>query len=599
MTGRSTRVLLAALLAAGLGGAAAAERLTARASETEVTLGATFEILLTFEGEDEGRIVPPALPPGLEGLSTSQSSQIRIVNGRISRTTALEMHVRALRPGEYVIPPAEGHLMSGRVVRSEPIQVSVRPAAAASPEDRAEREKGGIFLRAELAPREVYVGEALAYAARVYLREGHRHARPPQAEAGHFDGFRVDAQEFDPTRGRWVDLESGRFSEFDVDRKILVPLDAGEHLVLPGKAHVVVEREGQGYRRRSSIFGIFRDTSDLRQGAVEADPVTVKVSALPEAGRPRDFSGIVGRGLKAHVSVDRPTGEVGEPLEYRILLTGQADLRGLKDPRPRFPPTVTVFDSKGESKLEWGDGGVRGEARFEYVLVPAAPGTLELPPFQLSWFDASRGRYATLEVASPAVQVTGEAAPLHRALVVPPPTAAGQGDEEAARSTIRFLREEVGDLPPKRPPLHRRTSGRLAFGLLLLAAVAVEAATRYRERYAGDAAGLRASRAAREARRGLGAVDLDGDPREACGALAAAVREYVAAKSRRATPGLTGDELREILAEHAVPEDVADRGVELLGRLERGRYAPVAAGDVARERDAAREWVLEVERCFV
>lgn len=594
MTGSFLRISLLAVFVALFGAPLLRARgVVARVQPPEVRVGQRLRFDLTFEDIDRIQYDPPQFPEGVQLLGQSQSSQVSIVNGRQTREVTLSFELRAVEVGKYEIPAVKILARQGKF-STAPVDLEVLPPPAR--EEGEEKDAGPLFLDVALSPKAVYMGEPISLWSRVYLKEGYRHARPPQGQEGRFEGFRVDQQEVDNKSGRWVTRPQGRFTEFDVDRKILVPLQEGEFTLLPGGAHVNVMRESDQFRRRAFMSSFFDPPS--QQVRLEADGQVVKVFPIPRKGRPADYRGLVGRKLELSARIDETEVKVGTPVHLTLELEGRADLRGLKEIPLDFPPGVTVFETKGSCEIEWTPEGARSRAVFESVLVPNRPGRIQLPDISLSYFDAEKGVFARLQKPGISLQAQGQAAPPSVAV----PAAASQVVREASveeateQRTLRFLHELPDGFPPRQAPLHARAGGLFWVGLLLVLGVASEAYGRHRERFAGDALGLRASQAYRSARASLAELAGRTPDREFYGEFAGILREYVAAKLRRETAGLRTDELRDLLGERGVPEDVVELGVDLLSQLEALRYSGAGQGNPDRERVLAQGWIDKLER---
>lgn len=587
MTGSVRGAVVAfAILALG----ARALEVSVEVSSERVRVGEAFDLVVTVEGADRSTPPSPGLPDGLELENTSQSTQLSIVNGRASATATYLFRLRALKEGRFVIPPIQ--VPGARP--TAPVSIQVETPKPPDPADRARREERGIFYDVAVSPATVYVGEPVVVSGRVFLKKGHTHSRAPQAQAGRYPGFKVEDQEFDASRGRWQDLASGKFSEFFAEKKVLVALEAGTHTLVPGGVLVSIERDDDPFRRRGgSLFGSMFSDSSFQQGILPADPVSVTVNGLPEAGRPADFRGVVGRGLAVTVGVDRLEAKVGEPIHVRVDLAGQADLRGLKDLGLRFPPSVTVFDSKGQATLEWAEGGAVGKASFEYVIVPVAPGRLALPGVDLPVFDAAAGRYHRLQKPIPPVEVTGTPTPM---APVPVARAAGSDPTGVREGSIRFPPEDPGPLPIQEPREAFGDTFRLALGLLGAAFVVLELLARRRDRFEADPGARRAAEAAREARRAIAGLAEAGDARARGGRLAQILREYVAARLKRPAAGITNAELAAGLEAAGVGEGLRQAGVALLEAAERARYAAPGEASAAAEPEPALAWIAAIER---
>lgn len=586
-TRRITRALAAlALLAPGL----VAQGVTALVHDPEVRLGQTVRFSLTFENLERIEYDPPAFPEGLEFLERSQNQQFTMVNGQAQSKITLVYSLRAVKTGSLEIPAVEVRAREG-TFRTQPATVTVTRAPAAS---QAQPGDDPIFLETTLEPAEVYLGEPLALEAQLYLDYRFRFATSPRMTVSAYEGFRDDEVELSG-QPEMVDRGDQRYSRLAVERRVLVPLKTGELPVLPGSLRVGVQRRQGGRRYDRSLFSGLLGPP-VQQVAVEGEPRFVQVKPVPSQGRPADDLGIVGRDLKLSVTADPPEVEAGNPIHVRVTLEGRADLRGLEEIPISFPDEFTVFETTGTHRLEWSPQGPRSVAVFESVVVPTHPGQRTLPDVEVPWFDAAAGKYARLRHAGPTLKVTGEApraaaqAPARTVRGPEPATASG------AAATLRYLRETPGELPPRRPPLHARREGWLALGLLLMVAAAIELEARRRAAIAADGLGFRASRAAGDARAALAKLDAAEDPRQAYGELVRVLREYVAARARRAAGGLRADELPGLLEELGASSVRIDEGRQLLATIEECRYGNPEKGNLDRDLALSRAWIRELER---
>jgi hypothetical protein len=142
---------------------------------------------------------------------------------------------------------------------------------------------------------------------------------------------------------------------------------------------------------------------DLDVGAVRKKDVVLEspgaelaVLPLPEAGRPANFTGAVGR-FALDASVDNTRVRAGEPIELRLVVRGEGNFDRVNTPGladstelKTYPPTISQAD---------------GTKTFVQAVVPQGPGATEIPPVELAYFDPAAGRYATAKSHSIAVDV--------------------------------------------------------------------------------------------------------------------------------------------------------------------------------------------------
>jgi hypothetical protein len=144
----------------------------------------------------------------------------------------------------------------------------------------------------------------------------------------------------------------------------------------------------QDNRRQRSIFDQFFGTyQDVRYKAI-SNPVTVKVLPLPEAGKPKDFKGAVGKfGFMAEI--DRENVNVNDAINLKINFSGTGDLKLLEAPEIAFPSDFEVYDPKINTDLN------AGRKTVEYLIIPRAAGDFEIPVLTFSYFDPNTGKYVS------------------------------------------------------------------------------------------------------------------------------------------------------------------------------------------------------------
>jgi hypothetical protein len=179
---------------------------------------------------------------------------------------------------------------------------------------------------------------------------------------------------------------------------------------MPGgviQAQYAVTRKRGG---RSGELPLFQDLpgfTDVRTEVFSAAPKEVEVKALPDAGRPASFTGLVGQfTMKATPSATEVG--VGQTVTVDVEVEGDGALGGVSLP-PLQGDGFTVYDDKPAVEAQIVDGKYRARATFKRAIVPDRPGDLSLPPVELAWFDPVEGRYRTGASAPITLKVTGAA----------------------------------------------------------------------------------------------------------------------------------------------------------------------------------------------
>lgn len=122
---------------------------------------------------------------------------------------------------------------------------------------------------------------------------------------------------------------------------------------------------------------------------IVVSPLTLTVSPLPQAGRPPDFSGGVGRFTFAMdvTPVDVAVGDL-VTVSYRIAGDGQLE----NVPPPQIPPlrNFKVYDPKRVRSAP------PNELHFEQIVIPQSTNASAIPPVSFSYFDPYKRAYQRL-----------------------------------------------------------------------------------------------------------------------------------------------------------------------------------------------------------
>lgn len=122
----------------------------------------------------------------------------------------------------------------------------------------------------------------------------------------------------------------------------------------------------------------------------------LRVLALPEDGRPADFSGGVGT-FTLRASAREPSVELGQGLLVDLVLEGDGDLAAIE------PPRLEGFAGLRErGRLEHLEPGRR---TWTYELVPLDLAVREVPGVELSIFDTAQGAWRRIASAPVPIEV--------------------------------------------------------------------------------------------------------------------------------------------------------------------------------------------------
>lgn len=567
---RLALLLLATLLPPAVAGAAELT-FTAAVDRTTVGLGEQFQLDLQVQGEGMVSVPRPALPPMPDftvlGSSSSQSTNISFVNGQMRKQASVDFvyALAANKLGRLVIPPCK-LVYEGREYATQPVEITVVKApqgqAQPAPLSPAGRARGGdvpvegnLLLLATPSRRSVYVGEPVILDVALYTRL--RLVNGGWAEVPAFDGFWAekvfDADRFDFRRG----THEGR--AYDVARLktvALSPMSPGELTLKPLVFNAVVLRSS------GDFFDMFGRQENVR---VASKPVTLRVLPLPEAGRPAEFTGGVGR-FTLTAALDRATSSGSEPVNLVVRIGGSGNVRLIEKPVLPAVTGLRILDPEVKDDVRAGADGVRGTKTLRYPIIPQADGKYVLAPIRVAYFDPEAKTYRTLSAGPFEFSATGSTrnAPLVEATGL-----------RVLGSDIRYIKADAAALAvtPLAVPWWPDLLYLLGLGLVG-GAFAWRGHERRLRSDRGYARKLRSSRLVRARLRQAERLLKRKDEKGFHAALAQAVMGYVGDRHDIDTQAMTRDQLRAELERLQVPPEAAAEVLAVIEQCDYARFSP-------------------------
>lgn len=474
---------------------------------TEVPLGQQFQVTYTLSGGSLKQYSDFRAPDlnrdfmTLAGPSTSQ--QMQIINGRVSTSISWTYILQPRQTGRFTIPAATINY-DGSALRSNTVAIKVGNAVPKS--DEGKKDEGppdvdlgnNLFIRAIPNKTDVYIGEPLTVTYKLYSRVAFQLDNP--IKLPRMVGFWSEDVEAPTRLEPRIEVHNGRQYETYMLRKVLYfPTQSGKLTIEPfeiGTTVRVRKRRRTGSDAYDRFFSDpFFDSYDNVKKSLLTQKVNVNVRPLPEEGRPKGFTGVVGR-YEMETTLDRTSLKANETATLTVVLRGTGNLRLLDEPAMTLPSGVDRYNPSISEDVTPADGTLRGSKSFEYVLVPRFAGKVTIPPVTFSYFDLERREYVTLESESFTMEIAeGEAR-------------REAGDLEQKRvdylaMDIRGLREGGEDLIREERRGLRPAVMLLLYAIPLVLLFAALIWKQRHDRLHGDVAGMKRRRATRVAERRL------------------------------------------------------------------------------------------------
>ncbi len=331
--------------------------------------------------------------PVIDGLEIHEAGGSSGVAG--STTRGLSFYASYLyavvpkRDGKFTIPAIEINV-GGKVLKTLPATLMVAPGEVI-------KEAGEFaFAKILLPKKSLCVGEVAPLEIRLYLDASARWD-PNLSPAINGDGF--------TTRPGW----KGARRELQIEGKtyilislntVITPGKAGKITIGPLPLKLVVSKVARGRPR----FGLGMGFEPAEEITVTAPALEIEVKPLPVIGRPKDFSGAIGKfEFSATGTPERV--KVGEPVSMKLTIKGSGNFDRIGQPALDEPEGWTTYSAK--DSFSGNDGaGIEGVKTFDLPVTPTVAKTT-MPVFAFSYFDPETEKYVTLKSAPAPLMVEG------------------------------------------------------------------------------------------------------------------------------------------------------------------------------------------------
>ncbi len=424
------RMLIAALAAVLLPLCAAfGAKVSGALSSSTASVGEAVEYELTVEGSGTLDEVPVPSVDGLQFREAGTNRQMSFINGNVTNRLIITFAVVPKREGKFTIPALEVRI-GGQVLKTQPATLTVTAGETM-------KEAGDFaFGKISLPRKSLYVGEVAPMEVKLYLDATARwELRSMPTLSG--DGFTT--RPFSKPTERSMQLADKPYNVVTFTT-VITPGKAGKISVGPAPANLLVSRAS----RRAQRFDIFsQGFGPAQELTVSAPAVDIDVKPLPVAGRPKDFSGAVGK-FEFEASGTPHRVKVGEPVSMKLTIKGSGNFDRIGQPQLADPAGWTAYSAK--DSFQGDSGATEGVKTFELPVTPTTNKAM-MPVFSFSYFDPEAEKYVTLKSASEPLLVEG--APVASAPT--PAPSAGKAPEpakEPAKPAVQDILPNLPDIGP-------------------------------------------------------------------------------------------------------------------------------------------------------
>ncbi|MBK5210635.1 MAG: protein BatD, partial [Flavobacteriaceae bacterium] len=475
------------------------------------------------------------------------------------------------------------------IVKSNAIKLTVSksieiPKDPNNPEYIAQQ---NIHLVAEVSNLNPYVGEGIYVVYKLFVSQNISVNDWRVSESPQYNGFwNQDIEVTD------INVQNGKYNGEDyrflvLKRAVLIPQRAGVLVIEPMKMDFSVGIP----TGRGDFFGnmITRNINFATESAVRK----VRVKALPEEGKPIDFSGAVGE-FEFSVLADKNVLKANDAAQIKVEVKGSGNLKLFEIPKIVTPAELEAYTPEHKEEVTTSLSGLRGSISDAYTVVPQFKGKYKIPEVSFSYFNPKDKKYHTILAEAVFVEVTeGKDLPFANN------DSAGTIKKNVVTNgnNFRFIALETTFKSALKKDFLHSTEFYL---LLLLPFLVIPIGIligKKRAKRAGDIFGNKIRNANKLARKYLSEAKKQLGKKEAFYvALEKALHNFLRAKLQIETLEMSKEKIGELMQIKGVNSATIKEFITVLNECDFARYTPTTDVMMKKEYDKTVEILTEIEK---
>jgi hypothetical protein len=561
------------------------------ANVSKNTLGLNERVRIEFSmNEDGDNFVPPNFEAsGFRVVGgPSQSISQSWINGRSSFQKSYSYILQPLKKGNLVIKQAVIEI-NGQFYKTLPIKINVTNAVQ-QPNDPNEpatvRADDNLYLVADISKTNPYVNEPITVVYKLYFSYNIGITNWRELNKPKYNDFwsqNIDIKQLVAEEGMF---KGERYRYVVLRKTVLYPQKAGKLEIEP----LSLDIDCQVPRGRPNFFGQVQLVDDSKR--VSAGSKVISVKPLPEAGKPEDFSGAVGK-FNFKVTPSRTGLKFGESLDLDVSVTGTGNLKLFSLPKPEVPSTLEMYDPEHTENVSTPLTGMTGSISDKYTIIPQSKGNFPIKPMRFTYFDLSSGSYKT--ITSPEIMLNVLDGP---GLSNSSPVASGTNKVSVtANKTFAFIKQKTTLKPIESNDF---LGSGMFYSLLILPFLGIPALILFRKRKEAedaDIVGNKKKKSNALAKKYLSEAQKQINHKEPFYiALEKALHNFLKAKLSIETSDMSKDKISEILLSRNANSETISDFITLTENCELARYAPSTSVTIQQDYDKAVEIISSLEK---
>jgi hypothetical protein len=529
--------------------------------------------------------------PSFEGFRViagpSQQVSQSWVNGRSSFEKIYSYYLVPNQKGNLTIKQATIEY-NGQVYKTDPVKINVTAAVEQprDPNDTSISVDDNLYLIADISKTNPYVNEPITVVYKLYFSNNIGISNFRELNKPKYNDFWSQNIEIKQLTAEEGMFKGENYRYIVLKKAVLYPQKSGKLTIEPLSLDIDVQLP----TNRRDVYGRVVIAEDSKR--VSAGAKTINVRALPEAGKPLDFSGAVGN-FDFKVTPTKTSLKNGESLDLIVSVTGKGNMKLFSLPKPVVPNALEMYDAVHSENVNTSLSGTSGKISDSYTIIPQYKGNYPVKAMEFSYFDPRSGKYKTIN--APEIMVT----------VLDGPTAnnATASNSENGKNKIlgteqfKFIKLKTNLVAVAEDDFF---GSKLFYGLLFLPFLMLPVIVllkKKKEAIDGDLVGNRIRRNNKLAKKYLSQAKKQINNKEPFYvALEKAMHNFLKAKLHIETSEMSKDNIKELLLTRNANPVAVDDFIALTENCEIARYAPSSSATIQKDYNKAVSIISDLEK---
>jgi hypothetical protein len=562
----------------------------AKVSKNSLGINERLRIEFTMNADGDNFVPPPFESSGFRVVGgPSQSVSQSWVNGKSSFNKSYIYILLPTQKGQLTIKQASIEI-NGQIYKTSPVKINVTNAVEL-PKDPNEAPAisadDNIYLIADISKANPYLNEPITVVYKLYFSYNIGISNWRELNKPKYNDFwsqNIDIKQLKAEDGMF---KGERYRYVVLRKTVLYPQKSGKLEIEP----LSLDIDCQVPTNRKNFWGQPLMVEDSKR--VSAGSKVINVRPLPEAGKPEDFSGAVGR-FDFQVKPSKTTLKNGESMDLNVSVVGTGNLKLFTLPKPVLPSALEIYDPVHDENVSTPLTGMSGRISDKYTIIPQYKGNYQIKPMRFSYFDLNSGRYKT--ISSEPITINVLDGPSVASAEKANPNEVAKTKVEVSKTFAYNKQKTTLKSMEKEDFLGSGLFYSLVF-LPFLAIPLLIVGKRRKEASDNDVVGNKIKKSNALARKYLGDAKKHlGNKEPFYIALEKAMHNFLKAKLNIETSEMSKEKISEILQSRSAQAETISEFIALTENCEFARYAPSSETAIQQDYDKAVTIISALEK---